>query len=340
MKRKISIIFIMMLIISMMTTICFADDGGIYLGQVDCSKNEGRYISCLYDGTDGWYVEKVQGGTTKPTTDQWAYYEDGTLTLHNFFYDDVYGGSTIFTKGGETLDVLTINLEGENTFGTTINKVLEGIGFGLFKEDHVGKVVITGEGNLTINSQDCAIHTYIPVELSNEFTGTLTLNGGVGFLCTEVIMDNGNVVINADSEGIETESKLIINNGKLEINIKEGPNLGMASLGKFEINGGRVTVKAPNGYAIYHDEENVGTLPKIKRGYLEYITATDLEGTQQIELTKDNAKDICYFYVNYIDDENPIVVEPTPTSNLTLYIAIGCVVLILIIVIAIRKKKY
>ena len=147
-------------------------------------------------------------------------------------------------------------------------------------------VLITG-GEFEINTADDSIHSDVDIQVDNgtfDLTSSddsihadskLVINGGnytvdahEGLEATYIVINDGDIVINASDDGINAAQKVNtytatveINGGNITINMAQGDTDGVDSNGYVIINGGTISVNAQNSFdAELGSEFNGGTL--------------------------------------------------------------------------------
>ena len=213
--------------------------------------------------------------TTKPA-DNYTYYKDGKLTLHNYSYSGAgLDGCVVLCEGN-----LSIELEGANALTTTE------IEDATILAD--GNLIIGGNGNLALSSNDCCILSdaltfqdsckvtadstiYAFGDLNVKDTCTVILNGN-GCLSQSTSsgslnISGGTVTVTATNNyGIYASGDINISNGTVTVTAREGSGYsgqGIYSFsGDIEITGGTVTVDADNNgiYAYYNLTISGGTV--------------------------------------------------------------------------------
>ena len=133
--------------------------------------------------------------TSGPSSGDYAYYEDGVLTLCDYEYSGNAMAIRAFTD-------LTVELTG----GSKINHIMS----------HAGDLTFKGTGALEIkrNMANDAVYIIGDVYVQN---GLLTINGsgGSGIDCNHFYLDNGKVWVTANFDGITVKNGLTVNGGVL-----------------------------------------------------------------------------------------------------------------------------
>ena len=133
--------------------------------------------------------------TSGPDSGNYAYYEDGVLTLHDYEYN----GNAMAIRAFADLTV-------ELTGGSKINHIMS----------HAGDLTFKGTGALEIkrNMANDAVNVIGDVHVQN---GLLTINGsgGSGIECNHFYLDNGKVWVTANFDGITVKNGLTVNGGVL-----------------------------------------------------------------------------------------------------------------------------
>ena len=133
--------------------------------------------------------------TSGPSSGDYAYYEDGVLTLCDY----EYSGTSMAVRAFADLTV-------ELTGGSKINHIMS----------HAGDLTFKGTGALEIkrNMANDAVNVIGDVHVQN---GLLTINGsgGSGIECNHFYLDNGKVWVTANFDGITVKNGLTINGGVL-----------------------------------------------------------------------------------------------------------------------------
>lgn len=137
-------------------------------------------------------------------------------------------------KGQENSKISVI-LEGTNKITAT------GDGFNV-----EGDLEISGSGSITIESGDDAIHADRKLMING---GTYNLTAHEGLEATYIIINDGNIIINASDDGINAAQKVDgltptveINGGYVKITMGAGDTDGIDSNGNIIINGGTVDI--------------------------------------------------------------------------------------------------
>lgn len=147
----------------------------------------------------GYYLASGNSANTptlvKPSNGDYAYYEDGVLTLCDYEYT----GNAMAIRAFADLTV-------ELTGGSKINHIMS----------HAGDLTFKGTGALEIkrNMANDAVNVIGDVHVQN---GLLTINGsgGSGIECNHFYLDNGKVWVTANFDGITVKNGLTINGGVL-----------------------------------------------------------------------------------------------------------------------------
>lgn len=133
--------------------------------------------------------------TSVPSSGDYAYYEDGVLTLCDYEYSGTAMAIRAFAD-------LTVELTG----GSKINHIMS----------HAGDLTFKGTGALEIkrNMANDAVNIIGDVYVQN---GLLTINGsgGSGIDCNHFYLDNGKVWVTANFDGITVKNGLTVNGGVL-----------------------------------------------------------------------------------------------------------------------------
>lgn len=195
----------------------------------------------MYDG-DYLKDDAVETTKTKPA-DNYAYYNNGVLTLHNFscegighLYDNKNGYAAIYA-----VDVLEIVLEGTSTVVATHNTYDP---HGITGAD---SVTISGDGTLKLQADKYGISSVsgnVTVE-----SGTLNVTAGSDGIhsAAGAVIDNGTVTFKVDGNGIYSGTAAAINGGTVVIDAKAD---GIHSVGDATISGGTLDIIA-KGNGIY-----------------------------------------------------------------------------------------
>lgn len=147
----------------------------------------------------GYYLASGNSANTptlvKPSSGDYAYYEDGVLTLCDY----EYSGNAMAIRAFADLTV-------ELTGGSKINHIMS----------HAGDLTFKGTGALEIkrNMANDAVNVIGDVHVQN---GLLTINGsgGNGIECNHFYLDNGKVWVTANFNGIVVKNGLTVNGGAL-----------------------------------------------------------------------------------------------------------------------------
>lgn len=147
----------------------------------------------------GYYLASGNSANTptlvRPSNGDYAYYEDGVLTLCDYEYSGTAMAIRAFTD-------LTVELTG----GSKINHIIS----------HAGDLTFKGTGALEIkrNMANDAVNVIGDVHVQN---GLLTINGsgGSGIDCKHFYLDNGKVWVTANFDGITVKNGLTVNGGVL-----------------------------------------------------------------------------------------------------------------------------
>ena len=147
----------------------------------------------------GYYLASGNSANTptlvKPSSGDYAYYEDGVLTLCDY----EYSGNAMAIRAFADLTV-------EMTGGSKINHIMS----------HAGDLTFKGTGALEIkrNMASDAVNVIGDVYVQN---GLLTINGsgGNGIECNHFYLDYGKVWVTANFNGIVVKNGLTVNGGVL-----------------------------------------------------------------------------------------------------------------------------
>ncbi len=147
----------------------------------------------------GYYLASGNSANTptlvKPSSGDYAYYEDGVLTLCDY----EYSGNAMAIRAFADLTV-------EMTGGSKINHIMS----------HAGDLTFKGTGALEIkrNMANDAVNVIGDVYVQN---GLLTINGsgGNGIACNHFYLNNGKVWVTANFNGITVKNGLTVNGGVL-----------------------------------------------------------------------------------------------------------------------------
>ena len=147
----------------------------------------------------GYYLASGNSANTptlvKPSSGDYAYYEDGVLTLCDY----EYSGKAMAIRAFADLTV-------EMTGGSKINHIMS----------HAGDLTFKGTGALEIkrNMANDAVNVIGNVYVQN---GLLTINGsgGNGIECNHFYLNNGKVWVTANFNGITVKNGLTVNGGVL-----------------------------------------------------------------------------------------------------------------------------
>ena len=147
----------------------------------------------------GYYLASGNSANTptlvKPSSGDYAYYEDGVLTLCDY----EYSGNAMAIRAFADLTV-------EMTGGSKINHIMS----------HAGDLTFKGTGALEIkrNMANDAVNVIGDVHVQN---GLLTINGsgGNGIDCNHFYLDNGKIWVTANFNGITVKNGLTVNGGVL-----------------------------------------------------------------------------------------------------------------------------
>ncbi len=220
---------------------------GVYIGATEII--EGKYINLRGDVV-----------TQKPNTG-YAYFKDGTLTLHNFVYVGAEANPFKEHSGIYAETPLTILLEGTNIIHCED-------GDGIYVAN--GALVIEGEGSIEVIAEG----SFDGIDADG---GGLTVNSGIikidatdhGIETVGDLEINGGVfVIEADDDGIDIDGDVIINDGLFNIHAEDN---GIDCYRDMIINGGDFYIVTNDDNGIDLDD---GSL-EINGGYFELITGDE-----------------------------------------------------------------
>lgn len=187
----------------------------------------------MYDG-DYLKDDAVETTKTKPA-DNYAYYNNGVLTLHNFscegighLYDNKNGYAAIYA-----VDVLEIVLEGTSTVVATHNTYDP---HGITGAD---SVTISGDGTLKLQADKYGISSVsgnVTVE-----SGTLNVTAGSDGIhsAVDAAINGGTVDIDANGNGIYSDNNAAIAGGTVTIDAAKD---GVYAIKEVAFNGGNATV--------------------------------------------------------------------------------------------------
>ena len=198
--------------------------------------------------TDGDYlaVDATEVSDEKPTEGGYAYFKDGTLTLHDYTYS---GGG--YVKDGEAIALystqhLNLVLEGTNSLTSAgdydfLNAV-----------NSYGNLTISGTGSLSLDSADTGITMIGDLTISGGNVSVMS-EAGYGIYSTrDVIITGGTITVESYNEGISMmDGDLTISGGAVTI---EAYDTGIdMDAGDLTISGGTLDVVSEEYDGIYLD---------------------------------------------------------------------------------------
>jgi hypothetical protein len=211
-KRILTLLLIMAMAVAMITTTASAViTESVYVAGIGMSS--GDYLEVGATAT-----------TTTAPDDNYAYYADGVLTLHNYSYEgeETYSGALIYSA-----DDLLILLEGDNTL--SYNGIYSGYGISV-KASLTLTEGVDG-GSLTVDTKD-GIYSADDLTIDGgEYTITAEYDG-IDAKAAAVIM-NSDVTIDA-YHAISSDGNIVISNSTLDItaeydSINSGAGLTIAN---------------------------------------------------------------------------------------------------------------
>lgn len=111
---------------------------------------------------------------------------------------------------------------------------------------NVNEDFLMSSGTLNVKAGDDGIHADVNLTIED---GDITLDGAEGLEATNIVINDGKILINASDDGInaaqksdETDVKVEINGGDITIVMGEGDTDGIDSNGDLIINGGRIDI--------------------------------------------------------------------------------------------------
>lgn len=153
---------------------------------------------------------------------------------------------------------VTIELVGENTLTSTDQGDSTDGPAGVISSD--GDLTLTGSGSATLTGNGDGIHADGKLTIES---GTLSITGSEGLEATYIVINGGDITINASDDGINASSKseaysvsLEINGGNITIKMAQGDTDALDSNGTLYINGGTVNITAQSPF----DYDGVGQL--------------------------------------------------------------------------------
>ena len=188
---------------------------------------------------------------TKPTAGGYAYYKDGTLTLHNYTFEGEgfsYDGDFNALRASGDLNVI---LEGENSL------ICETESDGGTKAMRVaGNLTVSGTGSLNVTGDTYGL--YVAGELTMN-SGKLTVKGGTwyGIRCSEDMVVNGGTLSAEGFTGIEIPySSMTVNGGTVTA---IGEKYGVDVCEDLTVKGGVLNASATeeDSSAIYTDDGKI-----------------------------------------------------------------------------------
>ncbi len=130
---------------------------------------------------------------------------------------------------------------------------------------NVNEDFLMSGGSLTVKAGDDGIHADVNLTIED---GDITLDGAEGLEATNIVINDGKILINASDDGInaaqksdETDVKVEINGGDITIVMGEGDTDGIDSNGDLIINGGKIDITGQSAFDFDGKAElNGGTL--------------------------------------------------------------------------------
>lgn len=161
--------------------------------------------------------------------------------------DAVIYSKTDVTISGEG----SLNITAADGKGITVNDslVISGGNLDIDASDdgiNVNEDFLMSSGTLNVKAGDDGIHADVNLTIED---GDITLDGAEGLEATNIVINDGKILINASDDGInaaqksdETDVKVEINGGDITIVMGEGDTDGIDSNGDLIINGGKIDI--------------------------------------------------------------------------------------------------
>ena len=149
-------------------------------------------------------------------------------------------------------------------------------------DNTLGSVYISG-GTFTVNAESDAIQATTTLQIDG---GTFDLKGREGLEATRIVINDGNITINASDDGINASKKstaagtpsVTINGGNLNVTVGQGDTDAIDANGDIYVNGGTINITSTvssfdydgkaeyNGGTIIINGETVDSIPKSMMG--------------------------------------------------------------------------
>lgn len=153
---------------------------------------------------------------------------------------------------------VTIELVGENTLTSTDQGDSTDGPAGVISSD--GDLTLAGSGSATLTGNGDGIHADGKLTIES---GTLSITGSEGLEATYIVINGGDITINASDDGINASNKsdaysvsLEINGGNITITMGQGDTDAIDSNGSLYVNGGTINITAQSPF----DYDGVGQL--------------------------------------------------------------------------------
>ncbi len=200
----------------------------------------------------GEYVDTEGNITSTMPQGGYAYFDNGTLTLHDYVYEGEGYLFIHYSDSGMTctsvihyeMGDLKVVVEGENSLTNTHDD-----SYGL--RSH-GNMTVSGNGSLNLNTKGISLFSSMNLTVEGdalELTATtigddaIYAVGGITMNSGTVSLESGNFAMNA--EGSTSIGNITINGGILNMDSERN---GLMCMGAFIVTGGTVTISAGEGF--------------------------------------------------------------------------------------------
>ncbi len=209
----------------------------------------------------------------------------GTLNITSYYGNGISCKDDMEISGGiyniesaldafEANDTISIS---DGTFNISTNKD----GFHCENDEAEGSITITG-GTFEINGDNDGIQACVLLQIDG---GDFNITGAEGLEATYILINDGNITINASDDGINAststnayETAIEINGGNLNVAVGQGDTDAIDSNGSIYVNGGTINVTAQmssfdydrtaefNGGTIIINGQEVSEIPQSMMG--------------------------------------------------------------------------
>ena len=209
----------------------------------------------------------------------------GTLNITSYYGNGISCKDDMEISGGiynieSALDAFEANDSisiSDGTFNISTNKD----GFHCENDEAEGSIIITG-GTFEINGVSDGIQACVLLQIDG---GDFNITGAEGLEATYILINDGNITINASDDGINAstdtnayETAIEINGGYLNVTVGQGDTDAIDSNGSIYVNGGTINVTAQmssfdydrtaefNGGTIIINGQEVSEIPQSMMG--------------------------------------------------------------------------